>query len=316
MRANEIVLLLVGLIGGRTRGETFRTHSSGQDQNISPSSDLTTRYSLPPSDTSRDGIHDTGKHRNQSLSRGLSTPSRPSTTYSETNYTGTVGSWSQSQRSPYINSNTFLAAGKGPGIYLTEPSSMIRPMYPNGSKYCVAEDQSCFGQGDFVAQLREVCNLWDSTCSGNRTKAIQEFFLEIIGPLWSNKCFNRLDGYDCGNKINSMLDPVRHWMRSPSCMAEQKPFVESTLGRNITEPCCGGCFWEYSAVELFYWPGLRSGIDTSCLSIIGTSIHPVDYGATTAGSTTYYGCTSHNWITSVSTLTTAILDTQGFITFI
>ena len=61
-------------------------------------------------------------------------------------------------------------------------------------------------------------------------------------------------------------------------------------------------------MDLYYWPEPNS--DQSCLSIVGDSVRPLDYGATTEGSTTYWAC---NWTQSSTTgiLTTAQITTVG-----
>ena len=68
--------------------------------------------------------------------------------------------------------------------------------------------------------------------------------------------------------------------------------------------CCGSCLIYAANVDLFYWPEPDS--DTSCLSIIGDTVRPIDYGATTKVGMTYWGCT-----VSTMTFTTAHITTVG-----
>ena len=42
--------------------------------------------------------------------------------------------------------------------------------------------------------------------------------------------------------------------------------------------CCGVCETNVDNVEIYYWP--KPDVNTSCLSIIGDSIRPIDFGAT------------------------------------
>ena len=60
--------------------------------------------------------------------------------------------------------------------------------------------------------------------------------------------------------------------------------------------CCGSCEMNVQNVDIYYWP--EPNVNTSCLSIIGDSVRPVDYGATRSVWTdgtetvndTYWGC--------------------------
>ena len=309
MKINENLFFLLGLICKCTHGGNLPWNNLTKTQDAIRFSYSSTKRPSSTSIVSWDDRYKMSVYWNRSLSWDLFT-----TSISLSNDIATsIKSPPHDQESSNTRNDTFLSAGKGPGIYHTVPGSTNKSSFFPDSKYCVAEDQTCFAQG-IVSELRDVCSLWDSTCSGNRTEAIQEFFNQTIGSLTFNRCFNHIGGYDCGDEINSMLDPVRRWMRSSSCMAAQELFAEPTLGRNASESCCGSCHWENSAVELFYWPGPPSEVDTSCLSIIGTSVHPVDYGATTAGATTYFGCTGYDSASSLVTVTTAMLRTQGPIT--
>ncbi len=95
--------------------------------------------------------------------------------------------------------------------------------------------------------------------------------------------------------------------------------------------CCGVCSVSSLNVDLYYWPEPEANL--SCLSIIGESIRPLDYGATktttiilgtTFDTGTYWGCEvtssypieSHPGESStyVEVMTTAVITTIGSLT--
>ena len=107
------------------------------------------------------------------------------------------------------------------------------------------------------------------------------------------------------------------YARSPACAA--------AFG-NSSGSCCGhfGCQFDPTVVEIYYWPA--EDADTSCLSIIGDSVHPWDYGATLTTTTepgdwhgrprnwnpvgTYWGCEVDGQI-----VTTAVMTSVNGFTF-
>ena len=107
------------------------------------------------------------------------------------------------------------------------------------------------------------------------------------------------------------------YARSPACAA--------AFG-NYSGSCCGlqECFFDPTYVEVYYWP--VEDADTSCLSVIGDSVKPWDYGATLTTTTeagdwhgrpgnwnpvgTYWGCTS-----GLQVITTAVMTSVNGFTF-
>ena len=97
----------------------------------------------------------------------------------------------------------------------------------------------------------------------------------------------------------------------------------------ITSSYCGNYKVGTSNVDLYYWP--EPDVNTSCLDIIGTTVNPISYGATTEAflnglyrstsgpSQTFWACPAENPVTlylietSVihSTVTTASLTNIG-----
>ena len=74
--------------------------------------------------------------------------------------------------------------------------------------------------------------------------------------------------------------------------------------------CCGGCEIDATTVDLYYWPELDANL--SCLSIVGESVRPLDYGATTSiiperysdVTITYWGCESTSTVYTTAEITT------------
>ena len=224
------------------------------------------------------------------------------------------------------------------------------------SGYCTIEDPFCFfkaSNGSMVkangTELYEDCVLWDDSCSGNRTAAIEKFFDAALrtnntnnigsGPLLRNNCFQQLfvnvsdcDTYNPPERLTEFLK-IKNWMRSSQCVSAADEWIAMTgydwgeyfstgnetkaeyihdQGNSsvVLPSCCGLCLVYAENVDLYYWPEPDS--DTSCLSIIG-SVRPIDFGATTQSDTTYWAC---NWTQSSTTgiLTTAQITTVGPLT--
>ena len=179
--------------------------------------------------------------------------------------------------------------------------------------------------------LDEMCVLWDSSCSGNRTTAIEKFFRSTV-DFGGNPCFEQTPGGDSSacvtyNPPARLLEweKIKRWMRSSQCSSALDVYDElNETGHGTSErfypdvsTCCLRCYIQAENVDLYYWP--EPDADTSCLSIIGGSVRPLDYGATKVSVSvlhqltqrvdivTYWGCTA-------STLKTDILTYKGYLT--
>ncbi len=190
--------------------------------------------------------------------------------------------------------------------------------------------------------FKDQCLLWDNSCSGNRTLAIDEFFNNTKGLLIGNQCFSQFDAgvpagapglsipyvvagsgpvqldniipsdckdYNPSERIAEWTD-IKSWMRSPSCVSAQSEWMEadakatSNISSSVVPSCCDGCVVGAQNVDLYYWPD--SDVDTSCLSIVGTAVNPLTYGATTGPDSfgnleTYWACSAKNPATSIYT---------------
>lgn len=67
-------------------------------------------------------------------------------------------------------------------------------------------------------------------------------------------------------------------MESPQCESSQLEWENGVVDK-INDHCCTKCDLEVRDVDVYYWPDPAA--DTSCTSIIGKSVNPVDYGAKT-----------------------------------
>ena len=166
------------------------------------------------------------------------------------------------------------------------------------------------------SDLREECILWNSSCTGNRTAALNEFFGQTLYTLGKDECW--IDQCtDHVQEINAILDPVKSWMRTPACRSDQVEFHGTRPAPNTSyayPSCCESCSFMNSDVEIYYWPDPSVHTDTSCLSIVGTDVYPVDYGATTSSKLgelgTYWGCsTSDDVIGPTVAVTAQLVDT-------
>lgn len=199
------------------------------------------------------------------------------------------------------------------------------------SGLCTIEDSFCSFKarnGSTVqakaTDFHDECILWDDSCSGNRTAAIEKFFDSVFryqfnGPLLGNLFFQQAanqsdcDAYNPPERL-TQLQSIKSWMRSSQCVFAADEWIEMTgynwghyfshqneskaeyihqmvNGSDVTPDvlpsCCGACFIQAENVDLYYWPEPDS--DTSCLSVIG-SVRPIDYGATTENGMTYWAC--------------------------
>ena len=189
-------------------------------------------------------------------------------------------------------------------VFVTPPSSERGP--------CSITDEYCTYNGTDRNPdgLSDQCMLWDNTCSGNQTLAIDRFFGQTQQFLYDNVCFTG-DGEgvvesNCTQQNRparfSEFMRIKSWMRSSQYITSQglyqkahpAPDTEgmqgekrsfekrgnSTQGRIIGGgTCCGICNINAGNVDVYYWSVAQA--NTSCLSIIGNSVNPPDYGATT-----------------------------------
>lgn len=179
--------------------------------------------------------------------------------------------------------------------------------------------------------LKENCVLWDNSCSGNITAAAQYFFSESVmldeKPCWRHDhdpSFGCTD-FEPAETLTAM-SKIKDWMRKPACKSSASRYLslsstsstttsssesqnpDAAMGRDTEETCCGLGLIEVENVDIFYWP--EPNANTACLDIIGTSVHPPLYGATTGSGSAYWACTPSQPLTSITNLTVSLFRTE------
>ncbi len=139
--------------------------------------------------------------------------------------------------------------------------------------------------------------LWDSTCSGNKTEALDEFFnnsgtiKQLVYGAWEYYAQHRRKSGippDLNSKIVS-------WMRNPDCRssflewhtehpdqsirtytdrAENADVIRTLDWSSVatasgTIGCCDACELVGGNVDVYYWP--VSGANTDCVASVGTT---------------------------------------------
>lgn len=248
----------------------------------------------------------------------------------------------QSQQNFYNHSNITTSKPSYPAKSLENPGKVCFiedcGNYSNATK---TVDQ--YGGSDGVvpdADLDLLCVLWNSSCLGNISVAMNDFFAnDTADILLGNQCFlnqptdpseaNNLEGCYKIESSQRLLQfgQAKEWMRSPQCLSNAALW-QSSENRGIASQylphqdlgagyCCSKCDLSVQNVDIYYWPEVD--VDTSCLSIIGNTSNPLDYGATTtsvnydligrSSSTvmysTYWGCVGQD-----STIITTAYLTQ------
>jgi hypothetical protein len=156
--------------------------------------------------------------------------------------------------------------------------------------------------GPSLGSLDDQCMLWNSSCYGNRSEAIQTFFNDTLWkmtekPCWATPALPECTKYESASILSEMAE-IKNWMRTDQCLAAGAEFYGPGYG--IEEPlytCCGICWILAENVDVYYWPEPDS--DNSCLSIVGNDVHPPLYDATKDSNGDYWACTAANATTSV-----------------
>ena len=167
---------------------------------------------------------------------------------------------------------------------------------------CELQDEFCSFRGSDHAMdgFRDVCVLWNSSCSGNTTLAAHKFWPKT-SELVYNSCFQRPS--PACTKSNpaermSAFAEVKNWMRSRQCFVlshdvfpdpNHDAQLQNALFLNGT--CCNSCQVLVDKVDVYFWP--QPNANTSCQSIIGDEVSSVADGATTDDmGNVYWGCTA------------------------
>ena len=168
----------------------------------------------------------------------------------------------------------------------------------------------------------DVCALWDPSCKGNKTLAAEEFFGQgkanssgTMFDLLLDPCFDG-QGTDASgtNCTSSLLDPAsasfssaaKSYMREPQCSKDYESIYP--VSSRTFDDCCGTCYIYGPNVDVYYWP--EPSADTSCLSIIGSDVVPLNVGAQTdEAGVVYWAASTNLYDIYVPTVTTALITT-------
>ena len=140
--------------------------------------------------------------------------------------------------------------------------------------------------------------LWDSSCSGNKTVALDDFFNnsgtmnQLVYGGWEYWAVHR----ETGGIPPDLNSKILSWMRQPDCLSsflewhtehpDQSIWSYTDRAANgdvprtmdwssiapisATAGCCDACELVGGNVDVYYWP--VSGANTDCLASIGTSV--------------------------------------------
>lgn len=282
-------------------------------------------------------------HTHQPLSRNTSGLSFNMTSNSSASPTATAERFKSSPLTSttntsianFLDTNDNMTSLPAPFYFFDEWGKHWRNFQHIKAGFCDLDDSFCFFRNHdgtmtkaIPTSLDDMCVLWDSSCSGDRTTAIERFFRSTV-DFGGNPCFEQTPGGDSSacvtyNPPARLLewDKIKRWMRSSQCSSALDVYDELSKTSHGTpdrffpdvSTCCLRCYIQAENVDLYYWP--EPDADTSCLGIIGGSVRPLDYGATKISVSvlhqltrrvdivTYWGCTA-------STLKTDILTSKG-----
>lgn len=234
------------------------------------------------------------------------------------------------------------------GSYSQTSTITAAPAVPSNSldmdeqaRICFDGNQDCTYTGmtetvvgpDQPLHLSDECLLWNTSCTGNKTLAIDEFFNGTLFWLQENECFvSPLNAsLDCSKYVSqdvmSEFAVIKDWMRSPQCLSSSSEYKlmqgQTPFSYMLGDSCCDFCEISAQNVDIYYWPDHDA--NTSCLSIVGNSVNPLLYDATRVVTTsngspmsstiTYWGCTVQDPSIGLSYMSTAQLTSIDSITF-
>lgn len=231
--------------------------------------------------------------------------------------------------------------GQTSNITAAPPVTSMSLDFAEQAGICYLGQQDCTYTGmtrtvvgpDKPLHLSEECLLWNNSCTGNKTLALEEFFsVGTLNWLEENECFVKPENasLDCSKyvaqNVLSEFAVIKDWMRSPQCLSSNSEFQlmqgQTPLPHSFGQSCCNYCEISGQNVDVYYWPDADA--DTSCLSIVGSSVNPPLYGATRSVTTpdpletstiTYWGCNVEDSFSGQSYMTTALLTSIGDVTF-
>ena len=214
---------------------------------------------------------------------------------------------------------------------LTGPQNQT---FANATNRPFSHASTQISRSGFIQGYEDFCALWNSSCPGKTTDAFIKFEQDVhwqSGTLCNQQYHCTVNEQNVPPASKDDFADLVKFARSGKCASMFGPVVSGGIGQFLTQyaemgPCCGPCHFVPTIIDLYYWP--QPDADTSCLSLIGSSVNAPDYGATTL--TNVYGpgdtVTSILWncvtasslingTTSFGYLETATLNSVGSITY-
>jgi len=246
--------------------------------------------------------------------------------------TGTSRVFSKFSNQTYSVMPPSAAPGTGQAPTLRQSSTVTKPPDPFGTGVCFyagygLPNIGCDGPEVWTtidgstpltaSLLNDECVLWNSSCTGNKTSAIEGFFNTIRDELFFNSCFMDNTSEECRRLETadrlSEYQTIKDWMHTSACWSD---FLEYDTWHQISpenvtavKSCCEKCHMAAENVDVYFWPSPEA--DTSCLSIVGDTVNPPDHGGTTDQyNGVYWGCTAATPVSGSTFITTATITTM------
>lgn len=211
-----------------------------------------------------------------------------------------IGIFQSSHR--VINVSTTLPAPFYPNQYSHDYTDKVKANYRDiKSGFCAIGDDFCSFKNSngtiseaITTNFTDQCLLWDASCSGNRTLAIEKFFdiafsdqtndSDVKGNLLDNDCFigtaydsgvneSDWDTYNSPERLSD-FNRIKTWMRSSQCVTAANEWINMTgypwgyvfdAGMNVSQ--AGDSSW---------WTDNSSAATPSCCGVCDISAQNVD----------------------------------------
>ena len=112
---------------------------------------------------------------------------------------------------------------------------------------------------EIEAELKDICMLWDPSCTGGNRTAAAEKFLKFNGTREYLMSDPQLECWDnstnCAPAVTPQLSKIKDWMRTQECRNYREKFGSLMFDEIAHDKtCCAGCRITAGNVEVYYWP--------------------------------------------------------------